>query len=434
MFRKVITLLVAPIVLGAQRMTDTTLHPISVQDAVRLAEQNNVSAITASNSIRAANYNVRAARAELYPTVSATAGQTKSGGERLGPSGTLVPYANTGWSYTTGLNSQMTLFDGGRAFADIRTQKANVLAAEAGQTTTQFSLALAVKTQYNLILAAKEQEDAARAQLLLAEQQLATSIAKVNAGAANVSDSLRGVLGVGNAQLNILTAQNNLRVASAQLTRTVGTPYFVTADYADTVERRYAPLDSSSVVQMAMNGPAIKQSEAQLNSSLAAFRAAKAAYLPTVTANFNYGGNGTGTYGVGGGPYPYNHTLGLSLNYPLFNRFARENGAAVAQINIENAQATLKDQQLGAQQNIVTYIGSLHLAEESMRIQQLSVRASEEDLRVVQQRYALGAGTLLEVLTSQSNLINARQQLIQARLTYRNARAQIESVIGRDLP
>lgn len=428
------TLLAAPLMLSAQRMTDSTLHPISVQDAVRLAEQNNVSAVTAANQIHAANYNVRAARAELYPTVIATAGQSKSGGERLGPSGTLVPYSNSSWTYTTGLASQLTLFDGGRAFADVRTQKANVAAAEAGQTTTQFNLALAVKTQYNLILAAKEQEAAARAQLDLAEQQLATSIAKVNAGAANVSDSLRGVLGVGNAQLNILTAQNNLRVASAQLTRTIGTPYFVTADYADTVARSYAPIDSSSVVQMAMNGPTIKQSVAQLNSSLAALRAAKAAYLPTVTANLNYGGNGTGVYGVGTGAFPYNHTIGLSLNYPLFNRFARENTAAIAQINIENAQAALKDQQLAAQQNIVTYLGSLHLAGESMRIQALSVQASEEDLRVVQQRYALGAGTLLDVLTSQSNVINARQQLIQARLTYRNARAQIESVIGRDLP
>lgn len=434
MFRKLISLLAAPMVLGAQQMTDATLHPIGVQDAVRLAQQNNVAAVTASNQIRAANYSVRSARAELFPNATLTGGQTKSGGDRLGQSGTIVPY-NSAWTYSTGLSSQMTLFDGGRAFADIRTQKANVIAAEAGQTTTQFDLALQVKTQYNLILAAKEQEAAARVQLELAQQQLATSIAKVNAGAANVSDSLRGVLGVGNAQLSILTAQNNLRVASAQLTRTVGTPYFVTADYADTVEQRFAPIDSASVVQMALNGPAIKQSAAQLNSSLAVLRAAKAAYLPTISASFNYGGNGTGAYGFNGGSaFPYSHTVGLSLNYPLFNRFTRENTAAIAQINTENAQAQLKDQQLAAQQNIVTYIGSLHLAEESMRIQELSVQASEEDLRVVQQRYALGAGTLLDVLTSQSNLITARQQLIQARLTYRNARAQIESVIGRDLP
>jgi outer membrane protein TolC len=31
-------------------------------------------------------------------------------------------------------------------------------------------------------------------------------------------------------------------------------------------------------------------------------------------------------------------------------------------------------------------------------------------------------------------LISAQQALIQARLDYRNARAQIEQVIGRDLP
>ena len=69
-----------------------------------------------------------------------------------------------------------------------------------------------------------------------------------------------------------------------------------------------------------------------------------------------------------------------------------------------------------------------------MRVQQTNVRASQEDLRVVQQRYNLGASTLLDVLTSQQNLVNAQQQLIQARLNYRNARAQIEAAIGRDLP
>ena len=69
-----------------------------------------------------------------------------------------------------------------------------------------------------------------------------------------------------------------------------------------------------------------------------------------------------------------------------------------------------------------------------MRVQQTNVRASEEDLRVQQQRYNLGASTLLDVLNSQTALVTARQALIQARLNYRNARAQIEAAIGRDLP
>jgi outer membrane protein len=69
-----------------------------------------------------------------------------------------------------------------------------------------------------------------------------------------------------------------------------------------------------------------------------------------------------------------------------------------------------------------------------MRVQDINVRASEEDLRVQQQRYNLGASTLLDVLNSQLTLVQARQSLIQARLDYRNAKAQIEAAIGHDLP
>ena len=145
---------------------------------------------------------------------------------------------------------------------------------------------------------------------------------------------------------------------------------------------------------------------------------------------------GTGsnrTVGVSN-PFPYSHTVGVSLSYPVFNRWTRENGIVVADVAVVNAEATLRDQRLGAQQNIVTQLAALHTAEEQIRLGQINVQASQEDLRVQQQRYALGAGTLLELLTTQNALVVARQQLITARLNYRNARAQIEAIIGQDLP
>jgi outer membrane protein len=434
MFRKLIVLLAAPVVVGAQQMTDTTLRPISITEAVRLARENNVSNITASNGVRSATNSVRAARAALYPTLNASAGQTKSAGDRLGQSGQLVPFTGA-WTYNTGLTSQLTLFDAGKMFADIKNQQANVTAAQAAEVNTEFNVGLQVKLAYNSILAAKESEGAARAQLEAAQAQLATSIAKVQAGAANVSDSLRSVVQVGNAQLALLTAQNTYRVQSAALTRLVGTPYFVTADLADTVEHPVAPVDSAAIMQMAVTGPPIRQFEAQAAAASAAERSAKAAYLPTITANFNYSGNGTAaSYGLNGNPFPYSRGVSINLNYPIFNRFTRENNVAAAQINLENTQAQVRDARLGAQQNIITDIATMRNNEEAMRVQEQNVRASEEDLRVQQQRYNLGASTLLDVLNSQTALVTARQALIQARLNYRNAKAQIEAVIGKDLP
>jgi outer membrane protein len=107
---------------------------------------------------------------------------------------------------------------------------------------------------------------------------------------------------------------------------------------------------------------------------------------------------------------------------------------AAAQIANANAEANLRDQRLLVQANVITQLGALRNAEETIRVQQTNVRAAEEDLRVQQQRYTLGAGLLIDVLTSQSSLITARQSLITARLNYRNARAQIEAIIGQDLP
>ena len=45
----------------------------------------------------------------------------------------------------------------------------------------------------------------------------------------------------------------------------------------------------------------------------------------------------------------------------------------------------------------------------------------------------LGASTLLDVLTSQSTLDAARLALIQARQDFRVARAQLESLVGKEL-
>jgi outer membrane protein len=164
-------------------------------------------------------------------------------------------------------------------------------------------------------------------------------------------------------------------------------------------------------------------------------RSAKSQYYPTLSTSLNYSGSGTAAvYGFNNNPYPYTRGINFNVSYPIFNRFQRENAVAAAQISRENAEAQVRDARLFAQQSIITALASLRNAEETMRVQQINVRASEEDLRVVQQRYNLGAGTLLDVLTSQSALVNARQQLIQARLNYRNARAQIEAAIGREIP
>jgi outer membrane protein TolC len=66
-------------------------------------------------------------------------------------------------------------------------------------------------------------------------------------------------------------------------------------------------------------------------------------------------------------------------------------------------------------------------------LQLLQIAAASEDLSASQSRYALGAASYLDLLTSQTVLDAQRTALINARFQARTAKAAIEAFIGRDL-
>jgi outer membrane protein len=408
-----------------------SLHPISLQEAVSLAQRNAPAAVQARGQLRSSASAVRSAYGSFLPNLTASMNQSKESGQRLNAD--QQTFSDQPWRYSAGLSASLELFDGGRRFADVRARRADVDAAEANEVAQRFNIALQVKREYANILAARESESAARAQLEQTEAQLRASIARVQAGAATVSDSLRSLIQVGNARLALLTAENNVRVASATLTRLVGTSHKVTANPLDTLDLAMVAVDSALLMRLAEQGPAVQQAELQLRAANAQTSVARASYLPTISMSYRYNGSGTDPYGLGDGRFLYGSTTSFSLSFPIFNNFNREEQIVRARAAQDNAGAQLRDARLAAQQNMIQQLGALRTAEERVRIQQASVTAAQEDLRVQQQRYALGASTLLDLLTSQLQLNQARAALIQARQDYRIARAQIEAIIGRDL-
>jgi len=257
----------------------------------------------------------------------------------------------------------------------------------------------------------------------------------VHAREATRSDSLRAVIQVANAQLAIVTANYDLNTANAALTRLVGTSFTVTASPDDsTQEFAFASVDSAALRALAEIGPAVKQAQASDVASTAGAKAARAPYLPTLSASWNISGNGsTNSLAFVADQYAYQNQFRIALSYPIFDQLQREQNIAVADVAQRNADAQLRDAKLAAQANFVQYFGALRTNQKQVEIDETSVAAAEEDLRVQRQRYDYGASTQLDVLTSEAALIQARAALIQARFNYRVAKAQLEALVGRDL-
>jgi outer membrane protein len=409
---------------------------ISLDEAIRLAQQRSPQAIQAEGLERTSRAARVSAVGAIMPSASLSAGrsfQFGGGAVRTNQNGEQVTIASAPVN-STGLNMNMTLFDGGQRLYNLRTAKSQIAAAEANQVAVKYNVALNVKQQYYAVLAAIESEDAARLQMAQASEQFKTSIAKVRAGVSTRSDSLRGVIQVGNAQLALITAQSSKEAADASLTRLVGSEVPVTADPASVQENMAALPDSSQLAALAINGPAVEQARAELDAAEDSRKASKATYLPSLSANYSRSGSGTDTrFGLGNDPFAYSGRLSFSLSYPLFNNFQREEQVVRAKVAEINAKAALRDTELAAQESLTQNIGALRSASQRVAVQAASVAAAEEDVRVQQQRYNIGASTLLDLITSQAALATAQQALIQARYDYRIARAQLEALIGRDL-
>jgi outer membrane protein len=291
-----------------------------------------------------------------------------------------------------------------------------------------------VKTQYFLVLAARETEAAAQRQLEQADQQLKVTTARLHVGSMIRTDSLRSAIAVGTAQLAIINAQNSLRSANASLTRLVASPTEVTAVASDTSDVPRLDVDSVAFLKLADNGPLVRQANAALTASRAARRSFLTPYLPSVSAFYQYATRKSSpTFDWGGGPANPNTVYGLSLNWTLFNNLNREVNLMTATVAEDNAEASNRDARLAARESLALYLGAFRTAQQTIQLQLLQIAAAEDDFRAQTQRYALGSSSLLDVLTSQSALDAARTALINARLQARTAKAQLEALVGREL-
>ena len=410
-------------------------RPVTLDESVRLAQRNAPTAIQARGQLRASTAGLRAAKAAYIPnlSVNSSVAQQSPSGERLNP--TTGELQSGRWSQTQGFNASVDLFDGFRRLYDIRASRAQIGAAEAIVENEGNVLQLEVRQLFYASIAAREAEDAARSQLTEAETQMRVAVAKARARIATASDSLRASIQVGNAQLALLTARNDRQVADAALGRTIGTPEPVTAAPTDTAGGDIAlVVDSLALAQLVGRNPAVEAAQANVAAARANYRAARAPYLPTLSMSY---GRNIGGAGADFALYPddprYTGSLRFTLSYPIFNQYNREFNVINAAVAEDNAEAQLRDARLAAQQSLVQYLGALRTAQQRVAIQEATVLAAGEDLRVQQTRYQLGASTVLEVVTSQNQLTQARLALIQARLDARVARAQLEALAGRGL-
>ncbi|MGH9477418.1 MAG: TolC family protein, partial [Terriglobales bacterium] len=183
--------------------------------------------------------------------------------------------------------------------------------------------------------------------------------------------------------------------------------------------------------------PELAETRINLSISEMSLKATKNELLPSLNLVLNYSPNALqsslgNTFGdLFRGNYP-TYEAGINLQIPLRNRSAQ---ADVARAELQLQQSYLQQQQ--QINNIVISVEQAQFALQSSRAQILAaqdaVTLNRETLEADQKKLDLGATTVTQVLTDQSNLTTAESNLVNAQSTYIQNKVNLERLTGRTL-
>ena len=403
---------------------------VTLEEAIALAQRSPPGVVQAQSQVRTAH-----AWGSFLPSLTASSSASDffaEGASRVDPvTGELNSGNTSSRSLNTSLNASVDLFTGFRRGAELGAAKAGEAEASATLVDARFQQALTTTNQFFDALSAAQLVAVRETSVRRAEEQLKVSVAKLRAGSATRSDSLRSLVTLGNTRLDLITAQTSLATAEAALARLIGEVGRVRATDDSAFHRVMAEVDTASLrTEAEARSPRIQSAKAGADAARANVRAARSAYWPSLTLAANTGWNASRSQDY---EFFNQRQVSLRMSWNLFNGFDRELTIAQREASFDVAAATAADEQRAVQAELTQRLAELDAARAKIDITATSVAAATEDLRVQQERYRLGVATIVDVLTSQEALNQAEVDVVNARFDYLRAKAQLDALIGRTL-
>ncbi len=400
-------------------------HAEGLVDVYRLAEQNDASLRAAAQARLATREAYPQARAQLLPNVALNAGLTRDWLEY--PNMPARDGSFTGKNYT--LNLSQPLFDRARLVA--RDQAEGVVRqADVDYANSQQELMLRAAEGYFTVLRAQAELRLAEADLAANESRLAQTEKRFEVGLIAITDladaraardqalarriSAEASLADAHEALRVLTAQGVERLDDVRV---------------DLTPVRPDPVDPAAWVSFAeQQNLALQSARLGLDIARQEIEKQRSGHYPTVSLNASYGYQDTQLAGT---PLEnYDTRVGVQLNVPVYAGGGVESRSREATYRFQQAQdgyeATRRDAVRATRdafRAVTSKISEIEAFEQG-------VKSAETQLAANEAGYEVGTRTIVDVITAQSQLTQARRNLFNARYDYLLATLRLKRAAG----
>lgn len=438
---KVLTLtltlaLILPVkVVGQQSLT--------LDDAVRIARENNPGFRRTQNDALVADAEVRRSYGSLLPSLNADlrfSGSSLSrvtGEDDFGQPVELPEAIDfKGSSASQGIGLNMTLFDGGAMFRGVSAARAQAAATDARIYAEAVRLTGDVTRQYYAALRA--------ARMIAVEQQLLTSAQErlerteklLRVAGSGPVDVLGARADVASQEQQVARAEAEARKQALLLRETIGLPgdvdFNLTSDIPAVVDPARISRDAL-ISEALLRSPHIQQADAAVRAASRRASIAQVQRLPTISASAAYGRSmSLSSYEALFELNPQNRSFnfGFSASIPLFNNFKTSLQIAQAHAAESDAKEDAREARLRVERLVRSALIDLENSHKLLQLAELKADLSRERLELAQEQYRNGAMTFTELQNVIDRMADAERQVVDARFGYATARAYLEEYAG----
>jgi outer membrane protein len=402
-------------------------QPLTLVQLTDLALSNNPSTRIAWAEVRNSDAGVELARAGYWPqlTVAYDYERQKTA---AGTTGTAAPET----LYGPSVDLNWLLFDFGTRSGTVDAAKYSRTAAELDANQTLQDLILEVEQDYYQVLGLQAVQDADLQSVQDASANLENANQRKTSGLATIGDVYQAQAAEAGAKLALQTAQGQLASARGTLAIALGYPADTPVPLAPWESEISAKMPEQNVhdllAKAAQARPELLASKARQQASVASLEAARGQGWPNLTLN---GSAGRTTTKIGANKSTAKtYDADLTLSFPLFSGFANQAAVRQAQAAADVADATTEQLVQAVQLEVWQAYQNMRTAVSNLDTADLQLKSAQQAADVTQARYKNGLDSILDVLSAQATLANARVQQVQARLNWFAALAAMGHAMG----
>ena len=399
-----------------------------LEDQVTISNQNIVAAFAGLLSARAIT---KEARAQLFPTLTADPGVTRS---RQGPSGSQFGPSSRGSTatrYSLPFDASWQLDLWGRIRNTVAANASEAQATAADLENIRLTAHAEVAVDYFELRAQDALKQLFDETVAAYQESLDLTKVRFQTGIASDQD-------VAQAETQLETAQaqaTSLGILRAQLEHAIAV---LVGRAASSFTIPIEPLKASPPAtpfgvpsELLERRPDIAAAERRVAEANAQIGVAKAAFYPAITLSAS-GGFQSSSISTLLDWSSHVWSLGAGLTQPLFDAGLRKATVEQFRASYDRTAALYRQTVLTAFQQVEDNLASLRILSQQVGQQEAVVKSSERYLNLATTRYKLGIDSYLNLITAQTILFGNRQTLVNLRMDQMKASVQLIETLGGD--